>query len=518
MRSIYFFFSVSLIIFCQFAYSSTLTHWVRQGNSFPLYATPELACKEFGSSAVLYQNFGNSASCYNSLPQFGGSYVGSVIKTSYSCPFGDNGTQCNASCDAPRQMVGGQCITPLPPGGEPCGKVNFMGGEVDKITNSSGACVHPLEADLPSTCNYLSKSTRTGSVPVSFGDDGAPTAPDVVRKYGCVATPISVEHCKAPAVKSHGGVSLGPAPALCKVGLSFSGAVAGTDPVPFIPPAESGKQDGVCYPGQDCKPKDLPINSESTPCKYEWDQSIGAQVCRSTKFTGKPGDYTGCGTGPDGQYKCHGTAPSSNGIDISTKVEEKSNADGTTTTTKTDTVSQVKCIAVGSCVTNVTTNKSTTIKNGSGQVVSESGQCTGPACPADGKGGKGDKDGDGLSDCVTGTCEEEDEPPPSIEGMTKPASPGNFDDANDEWDEKIETARDDIAEKAEELGKLFQPIHSLNLAVGNQELGCGQSFDTVGGQTASICFGKYESQLGILAAAVLFICALVALFIIFKPD
>ncbi len=74
--------------------------------------------------------------------------------------------------------------------------------------------------------------------------------------------------------------------------------------------------------------------------------------------------------------------------------------------------------------------------------------------------------------------------------MAKPESPGNFDDANDEWDEKIETARDDIAEKAEELGKLFQPIHSLNLAVGNQELGCGQSFGTVGGQTASICFGK----------------------------
>lgn len=494
---------------------------------------------------LLFTPFANAAyySWYSSYFQISGSSPGEVCTkiagssgTSYGFQFtGANSAQClrsNGTLFSSSNMVRqgdscppnytydaslGKCLEPVLPGGEPCGKVNFMGGEVDKITNSAGACVHPLDADLPSTCNYLSKSTRTGSTYVSFDGAGSPINPGAIQTGGCVATPISVEHCKAPAVKAQGGVSLGPAPALCKVGLNFSGAVAGNDPVPFVPPASSGDDDGVCYPGQDCKPKDLPINSETTPCKYEWDNSIGAQVCRSTKFSGKPGDYTGCGTGPDGQYKCHGTAPSSNGIDISTKVEEKSNADGTTTTTKTDTVSQVKCIAVGSCVTNVTTNKSTTIKNGSGQVVSESGQCTGPACPADGKGGKGDKDGDGLSDCVTGTCEEEDEAPPEVTGMTKPA-PGDFDEANDEWDEKIETKRDDIAEKAEELGKLFQPISSLNLAVGNQELGCGESFETIGGKTASICFGKYESQLSILAAAVLFICALVALFIIFKPD
>jgi len=107
--------ALTLIGWGQLAFSSTLTYWVRQGNSLPQYATPELACKEFGSQAVLHQNFGTSASCYNSPAQFGGSYVGSVVKTSQNCPLGDNGTQCNASCDAPKTMVNGQCVTPEPP-------------------------------------------------------------------------------------------------------------------------------------------------------------------------------------------------------------------------------------------------------------------------------------------------------------------------------------------------------------------------------------------------------------------
>lgn len=410
----------------------------------------------------------------------------------------------------------GRCDAPAAPGGEPCGKVVWMGGEVDKITTTGGACVHPLEADLPSMCKYLSKSTRTGSTPVSFDTNGTPIDPGQIQSGGCVATAISVEHCKAPAVKSAGGVSLGPAPAECRVGLNFSGEVAGVAPVPFVPPASVGKDSGVCYPGQECELEDPPIVDESTPCTYEWDASIGMQVCRSTKFTGTPGEYTGCGTGPEG-FKCYGTKPTSNGIDISVKVEEKSNLDGTTTTTKTDTITQTKCIGIGSCVTNVSNNKSTTIKTSDGTVVSESGQCTGTACAEGGKGGKGDADGDGIVDCTLDKCEGDDDAPTLTE-MTKPAAPGNFDDANDEWDEKIETAREDIAQKAELLGSLFQPIASINLATGNQELGCGESFQVPGGMTGSICFGKYESQLSILAAAVLFICSLIALFIIFKPD
>lgn len=502
------------IFLSQFTYASDIQFWF--GKNSTRHSSGLNACKSWASTAVFISETATVGRC--EYPNNGG-FIAQVNKSSQLCPHGDNGSfQCNLSCDPPKTMVSGQCVAPVVPGGDVCGKVNFMGGEVDKITNAAGQCVHPLDADLPSTCNYLSKSTRTGSTYVSFDGSGNPINPGPIQTGGCVATPISVDHCKAPAVKAQGGVSLGPAPALCKVGLSFSGAVADNNPIPFVPPADVGNKDGVCYPGQDCKPSDLPINTDSTPCKYEWDQSIGMQVCRSTKFTGKPGDYTGCGTGPDGVYKCYGTAPSSNGIDISTKVDQKSNADGTTTTTKTDTVTQVKCVAVGSCVTTVTTNKSTTIKTGDGQVVSDSSQCTGPACPKDGKGGKGDKDGDGLSDCAVSTCDGEDEAPPEITAMTKPAESGNFDDANTEWDEKIETARQDIADKAELLGKLFQPIASLNLASGDQELGCGQSFATVGGQTATICFGKYESQLSMLAAAVLFICSLIALFIIFKPD
>src|SRR5690606_24962502 len=39
-----------------------------------------------------------------------------------------------------------------------------------------------------------------------------------------------------------------------------------------------------------------------------------------------------------------------------------------------------------------------------GETLGQSGECSGPACST---GGKGDADGDGLGDCITGNCEED---------------------------------------------------------------------------------------------------------------
>lgn len=379
-------------------------------NSPHLYgATPMEVCIKMNSGSSTGMTFQMASGGIDGTCLYNGvSYNGYIQRRGTSCPATGqtySNTTGVCSCPSGQTVVAGKCVLP-PPGGDVCGKVNFMGGQVDKITNTAGQCVHPLDADLPSTCKYLSKSTRTGSTYVSFDGSGNPKNPGPIQTGGCVATPISVDHCKAPAVKAQGGVSLGPAPALCKVGLSFSGAVAGQAPVPFVPPASVGNQDGVCYPGQDCDPADLPINTSSTPCKYEWDQSIGMQVCRSTKFTGKPGDYTGCGTGPDGKFKCYGTAPSSNGIDLGTTVKTQDNPDGTTTTTKTDTHNKVVCSGIGSCTTTTTKTTQVTIKDGNGNTTGQTTTCTGANCSQTGAGGLGDSDGDGADDCQNNdTCE-----------------------------------------------------------------------------------------------------------------
>lgn len=387
----------SLLFTSTHSISSTLEVWQRLGwgGGSGVYSSVESACGHplaWGYWIVQGETF----QCQG----------GAIAKVTRDCPTGHLPGATTCGCPPPNTTVNGQCVVPAPVGGEVCGKVDFLGGEVDKITNSAGACVHPLDADLPSTCKYLSKSTRTGTFTVSFDGSGNPIKPTSVDAGGCAAIPISVEHCKAPAVKSSGGVSLGPAPAKCKFGVSFSGEVTAQNPVDFVPPSDSGNQQGVCYPGQDCKPKDLPINTESTPCKYEWDQSIGMQVCRSTKFTGKPGDYTSCGTGPDGVYKCYGRSPTSNGIDIRTEIKTEDQSDGSTKTTKTDTHDKVVCSGVGSCTTTTTKTTQVTIKDGNGNTTGQTTTCTGANCSQTGAGGLGDSDGDGADDCQNNdTCE-----------------------------------------------------------------------------------------------------------------
>lgn len=406
------------------------------------------------------------------------------------------------------------CKTPVDTAGDTCGEKDPTTG-LRPLIDTYGDCVPGYLADLPAQCKFLAKSagSTTKHFFVQFTTDGNPINPPAPDVNGCAVKTLDASHCQLPATKSTNGVSLPPNGANCRLALVFTGEVANNGKPGLAAGSGANGEPGYCEDPKDCEPPPAPNEKQSQPCTMQIDGE-GRQTCTSWDYKGDPGKQD-CGQ-VGGQFTCITKPAQSNGIDISTKVETKSNLDGTTTTTKTDTITQTKCIGANSCVTNVSNNKSTTIKTGDGKTVSESGQCTGPACA---EGGKGDKDGDGISDCVLEKCEGEEEgEAPELTAMAKPTEPGNFDDANIEWDEKIETTREDIAQKAETLGKLFQPIAALNLATGNQELGCGESFTVPGGASVSICFGKYESQLGMLAAAVLFICALIALFIIFKPD
>ncbi len=384
----------SLLFASTYSISSTLEIWQRLGwggGSGP-YSSVESACghpQAWGYWIVQGETF----QCQG----------GAIAKITRDCPSGHLPGATTCGCPPPNTTVNGQCVVPAPVGGEVCGTATVGGNQFDKITTSSGGCVVFFEADKPSECSYLSKNTQTGLIRVNFGGDGKAIQPDGVYKRGCFANVLSVEQCKAPAAKSSGGVTLSPAPATCMVALDFTGAVENDD-VPYIEPSDS--DEGVCYPGQDCKPPESPLVTESTPCKYEWDQSIGMQVCRSTKFTGKPGDYTSCGTGPDGIYKCYGRSPTSNGIDIRTEIKTEEQADGSTKTTKTDTHDKVVCSGVGSCTTTTTKTTQVTIKDGNGNTTGQTTTCTGANCSQTGAGGLGDSDGDGADDCQkSDTCE-----------------------------------------------------------------------------------------------------------------
>lgn len=309
-----------------------------------------------------------------------------------SCPQGATYNTTTGACDSPKE-----------PGGETCGTETLAGAPIPKITDQNGNCVSYLDADLPSQCAHLSKSTRAKNIFVSFDGQGKPLPPPPVEEQGCVANVIDYTHCTAPAPKASGGVSLGPAPARCLVGLDFTGEVGqGDAPAYAAPPLDPG---ALCAPGLECLPEVPPQVTETEPCTYVSDGE-GRQVCSSSKYVGEPGKDISCGTF-QGEFRCEGKKPTSNGIKIDTTVETKQNADGTSTTTKTDTHTKVICSGPGACTTQVTNNKTTTTKDSGGKTVSESSNCTGANCASGGKGGPNDGDGDGVDDCASKSCEEE---------------------------------------------------------------------------------------------------------------
>lgn len=123
---------------------------------------------------------------------------------------------------------------------------------------------------------------------------------------------------------------------------------------------------------------------EDIPCIYS--AVGGKQVCQSKKSEEKEGQS--CGT-VNGVQTCVDKAPTKNEVDIKTEITTETNPDGSTTTTKTDTATVTNCSGINSCTTSTTTNTTTTQKDEAGNVTSESGICTGPACSGSGKGETG---------------------------------------------------------------------------------------------------------------------------------
>ncbi len=278
--------------------------------------------------------------------------------------------------------------------------------------------------------------------------------------------------------------------------------ITGDKTLASSPTAGEGEQ---CS-GDDCL-KDAPQpTTEEKPCTLIVDPVSGSKTCVSLFSSEKPGTSKCSESG--GSWVCVET-PKSELIkkETETLIEEISNIDGSVDQKKTDTTDLTTCKGINNCTTKTSVTTSTGGRNPDGSDKGSTSTCVGSTCGSP----------SAISDEVAESEEEEEAPPsPVVDELVKPSEKGNFDDAAQEWDQKIADARDELKVKSEQIGDLFSPIAALNLSSGSASLPCTESF-TVMGQTTSICLGRYEAQLLPLALAILFICALIALFIVFKP-
>lgn len=286
----------------------------------------------------------------------------------------------------------GGCPVTSEPNGEACeieGQSPLTG--FGFIRDASGQCVDYTRADLPSQCRALANTSGFTDVRVDFDSDGNPQTPPPMDVGGCAGQVVTVEHCEMAPQRCQNGLCMQSSSNRCRVAVSFNGEVAG-DSSPLLIKGQDGSEEGVCPPGENCDPEPAPVQKEEQPCNYVEDGE-GRMVCSATKWTAEPGQQS-CGSF-NGKFDCYGRAPTSNGIQIDTKVETKPNATGGTTTTKTDTHTQTICTGANSCTTTTTVNVSKTDKNAAGETTGQSNSCTGPKCAGS---GKTDSDGDGIAD------------------------------------------------------------------------------------------------------------------------
>lgn len=384
------------LLFSAFTHAADY-YWQASGDPSK-YSTPRAACLSSDPTETRYRLVsvvltpaGDSGTC-NYEDKFSGNRPSTSFVTRYgdSCPVG---TAFNS--------VTGECELPAGEAGEECDGPEFMG--MPALYNSQGQCVSWDKADKPALCKSLAKSgTSFTDLYVAFDGDGNPEKPQA-EKFGCEVNVVDVAQCKMPVPKCGSGICIEHMVTKCKVGVTFTGNVAGDGNGSGYPVSGGAGEEGVCPEGVDCTPKPEPVVEESKPCNYMYNGQVVS--CESSEFKGDPGEMN-CGRVNNGPYECTKKVPQSNGIDIKTKITTEPTADGGTKTTKEDQHTKTVCSAPGSCTTQVTNNKTVIVKDSSGKTVSESGECTGALCDGKGNGKTPSKGGNCQPGEECGTQEE----------------------------------------------------------------------------------------------------------------
>lgn len=251
------------------------------------------------------------------------------------------------------------------------------------------------------------------------------------------------------------------------------------------------------------------VNESEKNCVFAAD-TTGKKVCTTEKITNKEGQK--CGTF-NGEKLCVDSDPTSVKDKTETGVATITKPDGSTIETRTDTNTTTKCEGAGdgktNCISTSTSTTTTTNKDSGGNTTSTDKKCEGDKCneKEGGSTGGGSSGGSGSGDG------EEEGGSPTTKEIKKPDS-GNFEGEGDKWDKKIADAKDELRESWEKIKGNFAPISKIELSGGSGGLYCGPPV-TVFEHKIDMCLTKYEGQLSWIAMAVMLICTIVALSIIF---
>lgn len=327
---------------------------------------------------------------------------GEAYRSGDSCPTGSIYNSTTGACNLPVQPPGTLCPD-HPSDGRPEGSNPF-------VYKSDGECSRVMGADKPAQCKYLAMYRPSQTVKFKVADwekdAGASTDPEASKidlKIGCQVQTLKGSKCVySPSYVTDqklpdGSFYVVPGSNTCTVDAVITGAVSVNGP-----DSPSGTE---CLVNPSvCELPEPQNNKEEKPCTPVVDAE-GRKSC-SVFESQKHDDSDNCGTGPDGAFKCTPAVPKSNGVHIATEEELKALADGKTQKTTTKKQTETTCGQYpSSCVTKVTETKNVSITNSGGAVDSNSGSCKGASCPSD---TNPDVNGDGFGDCKGPDCGKEE--------------------------------------------------------------------------------------------------------------
>lgn len=335
---------------------------------------------------VVLTSTGLEGTCYYKGQHFYGNYI---QRTGDSCAIGGTYNAQTGICDYPACPVGqarnesGTCVP------KPCTQDN-SGSEI-VWSDGQAKCTKYYNLKDGELCQFLGARNIPSVQDHNYNStdpNGATQSTDPANKCGMN---MASKKCTTKTDGTHKCVGRG----------TYNGSFNpnGTKEPPGSCP--NGATNCTTEPPKNEPADPMPENTkDEKPCNYV--SVNGSLQCTSQKTENNEGTKQ-CGVF-QGVWSCYAKPPSSNGIVINTKVDTKSNPDGTTTTTKTDTATQTTCKNISDCVTKTTTNTTTVIKDSNGNTTSMTGSCKGDNCPDTNTNPDGD--GDGFGDCVGDDCGE----------------------------------------------------------------------------------------------------------------
>lgn len=466
-----YFFFLTLFI-SSFAYSAeTLTYYYAKGVVNSVLKTTGhtisniAACKEMATLAGKAYSHSDSniltGNCYAKALNGDLWNVGTYHKVVEECEYGIEGSYCIVEPSCPDGQTWdaniGFCVN-----NDPCEELSGTSTGFSTSGNSS---------DPNAFYNPIGGGDGGGGGSSSGG--GSWVHPESIVANGCSAIVSPGTRCK---VYGNGDY-------VCTGNAIYTGQTAGTD--------DGSVPSDECT--TDCPPIDSTGSSEESQDCTDWvydAEGRRTKTCETSTKADQPGT-SDCLT--NGSLVCVKPSPVPE-TQTTTKqdtVKETTNSDGGKTTETTTTTTKTYC-SEGACNTTNTTNKTTVVTNGSGEPVSTVGTCEGADCDEP----------------------QEEEGVPDMLDLVQPTATGSFDP--EDWDEKIEEAKQALSDATGGLTDSFSQYTSLGISSSSGALPCTQT-PPILGRTYSFCLSEFQDELLVIGNAIFLIACLFAAFIVFRP-